>query len=107
VTNRLLSKCQYGEDPQHAFKNIKIVLLLSFFLTIYLSYLAYIYVMYLCYIFSKPFTTENKGPDVVRILQFRPPSCCPEYAIRKPSVTFWPMTFHQRLDRLLEFECIF
>ena len=33
--------------------------------------------------------------------------CLSDYTIRKPSVTFWPVTFHQRFGRLVEFECIF
>jgi len=49
----------------------------------------------------------NKGSNVVRILQSRRTSCLPDYKIRKPSVIFWPVTFHQRFGRLVEFECIF
>jgi len=66
--------------------------------------------MYLCFYFFQDIHNENypnKGPDAVRTLQSGRNSCLPDYEIRKPSVTFWPVAFHQRFGRLVEFECIF
>jgi len=44
----------------------------------------------------------NKRSDAVRTLQSGRNSCLPDYKIRKPLVTFWPVTFHQRFGRLVE-----
>jgi len=65
--------------------------------------------MYLCFYFFQDIRNENcpnKGSDAVRTLQSIRNSCLPDYVIRKPSVTFLPVTFHQRFGRLVEFECI-
>jgi len=79
-------------------------MLLWFFLTVYLSYVP------LFLFFFQDIRNENcpnKGFDAVRTLQSGMNSCLPDYVIRKPTITFWSVTFHQRFGRLMEFECFF
>jgi len=95
---------------ENTFPKDSTFLLLWFFLTVNLSYVASTYVIYLCSIFFQGIHNENdpnKGSGAVRTLWSGTSSCIPDYKIRTHLVTFWPVTFHQRLGRLVEFECIF
>jgi len=76
------------------------------FLTFYLSYVASFYVMYLCSIFfqaNRQEMLEIKGSGVVRTIRSGTTSCNPDFIFRNTSVKFWPVPFHQRFGRLVEF----
>ena len=94
---------------ENTFPKDSTFLLLWFFLTVNLYYAASIYVMYLCSIFFKAFATQTI--QIKGLMQFGlyNPEHLHAFRIIKSahSVTFWPVTFNQRLGRLVVFECIF
>jgi len=91
-----------GSSSKAPLQIIYVIMLL--FLTICLSYVP-LFLFFFQGIHNE--NDPNKGSDAVRTLQSGTNLLLEDYKIWKPSVTFWSVTFQQRFDLLVEFECIF